>query len=141
MTKPFLLFCASICFVAAAQQWPDGAGKETTLQLCGTCHKPDVIQEHRQSRDDWKASIQKMISAGAEGTPDQFSAVLEYVSKNFGATAGAPAAPATRATADLGDTPGGGRGGRGGRGGGGGGRRGGFTQFTRPLASQDVLAR
>jgi len=38
--------------------------------------------------------------------------------------------------------PDGGRGGRGGRGGGGGGaRRGGFTQFTRPLASQDVLAR
>src|SRR6516164_3782681 len=33
-------------------------------------------------------------------------------------------------------------GGRGGRGGRGGGRRaGGFTQFTRPLASQDVLAR
>lgn len=31
--------------------------------------------------------------------------------------------------------------GRGGRGGGGGGRRGGFTQFTRPLASQDVIAR
>ncbi|MEO8372799.1 MAG: c-type cytochrome, partial [Candidatus Solibacter sp.] len=28
-----------------------------------------------------------------------------------------------------------------GRGGGGGGRRGGFTQFTRPVASQDVLAR
>src|ERR1700686_5149483 len=36
--------------------------------------------------------------------------------------------------------PAGGRG-QGGRGGGGGGRRGGFTQFTRPLASQDVLAR
>jgi cytochrome c oxidase cbb3-type subunit 3 len=38
----------------------------------------------------------------------------------------------------------GGRGGRGGPGGGGGrggARRGGFTQFTRPLASQDVLAR
>jgi len=35
-----------------------------------------------------------------------------------------------------------GRGGRGGQGGGaGGGRRGGFTQFTRPLASQEVLAR
>ncbi len=38
--------------------------------------------------------------------------------------------------------PPGGRGqGGGGRGGGGGGRRGGFTQFTRPVASQDVLAR
>jgi cytochrome c oxidase cbb3-type subunit III len=40
--------------------------------------------------------------------------------------------------------PAGGRGGRGGQGGGAGragGRRGGFTQFTRPLAPQDVLAR
>src|SRR5258706_16468145 len=34
-----------------------------------------------------------------------------------------------------------GQGGGGGAGGRGGGRRGGFTQFTRPLASQDVLAR
>lgn len=40
--------------------------------------------------------------------------------------------------------PGGGRGGSGGRGGGGaarGGRAGGFTQYTRPLASADVIAR
>ena len=99
MTKLCLLFCASIAFVASAQQWPDGAGKETTLQLCGQCHKPDVIQDHRQSRDDWKASIQKMISAGAEGTPEQFSAVLDYVSRNFGAVAGA-ATPVIQAAAD-----------------------------------------
>ena len=38
-------------------------------------------------------------------------------------------------------SPPGGRGQGGGGGGRGGGRRGGFTQFTRPLASQDVLAR
>ncbi|HTP31243.1 MAG TPA: hypothetical protein VMJ75_03655, partial [Candidatus Acidoferrales bacterium] len=83
MTKPCLLFCAALGSVASAQQWPDGAGKDTTLQLCSQCHKPDVIQEHRQSRDDWRASIQKMISAGAEGTPEQFSVVLEYVSRYF----------------------------------------------------------
>src|ERR1051326_1772785 len=89
MTKLCRLLCASIATVAFAQQWPDGPGKETTLQLCSQCHKPEMIQDHRQSRDDWKASIQKMISAGAEGTPDQFAAVLEYVSKNFAATSGA----------------------------------------------------
>jgi cytochrome c oxidase cbb3-type subunit 3 len=143
MIKPCLLFCASICFVASAQQWPDGAGKETTLQLCGTCHKPDVIQEHRQSRDDWKASIQKMIAAGAEGSPDQFTAVLDYVSKNFGPAAGGSSPATAQAPADTGGPPAGrgGRGGRGGGGGGGGRRAGGFTQFTRPLAPQDVLAR
>jgi cytochrome c oxidase cbb3-type subunit III len=60
-------------------------------------------------------------------------------------------APSLLATALLAQPPAGeqaappaaGRGGRGGQGGGraGGARRGGFTQFTRPLASQDVLAR
>jgi len=72
----------------AFAQWPDGAGRNTTLQLCGNCHKADVIQGHRQTRDEWIATIQKMMTAGAEGTEEQFTAVLEYVSKNFG-----PAAP------------------------------------------------
>src|SRR5215470_12483926 len=115
MTKLCLLFCVSIGSVALAQQWPDGQGKDTTLLICSTCHKPDVIQEHRQTRDDWKASIQKMISAGAEGSPEQFTTVLDYVSKNFGPTGGS-SAPATTAQAP----PDAGRGGRGGRNGGGG---------------------
>jgi cytochrome c oxidase cbb3-type subunit III len=137
------LLCLSMSLAAFGQQWPDGSGKETTLQLCSQCHKADVIQDHRQSRDDWKASIQKMISAGAEGTPEQFSAVLDYVSRNFGPVAGSTA-PAGQPAADAGAAPGGrgGFGGGRGQGGRGGGRRaGGFTQFTRPLASQDVLAR
>jgi cytochrome c oxidase cbb3-type subunit III len=137
MTKLRLLFCVAISFGAGAQQWPDGPGKADTMQLCGTCHKPDVIQEHRQTRDDWKASIQKMISAGAEGSPEQFTAVLDYVSKNFAPTGGSTAPQTVQAAVE----PPAGRGGRGGRGGGGGRRAGGFTQFTRPIASQDVLAR
>ncbi len=71
----------------ASAQWPDGAGKEITLQLCGNCHEATIIQAHRQSRDEWIATIQKMMAAGAEGSEDQFTAVLEYVSKNFGPAA------------------------------------------------------
>ncbi len=70
-------------------QWPDSPGKEVTLQLCGNCHEANIIQAHRQSRDEWTATIQKMIAAGAEGTEEQFTSVLEYVSRNFGP----PAAP------------------------------------------------
>jgi competence protein ComEA len=73
---------------ATAQQFPDGPGKETTLQICGNCHAPDVIMGHRQGRDEWTSTIQKMIESGAEGTADQFKAVLDYLTKNFG-----PAAP------------------------------------------------
>jgi competence protein ComEA len=78
-----LVLNGSIAFA----QWPDGPGKEITLQLCGNCHDASIIQMHRQSRDEWVATIQKMIASGAEGTEDQFTAVLEYVSKHFGPAA------------------------------------------------------
>jgi competence protein ComEA len=90
---PALLWAAS----AMAQQFPDGPGKETTLQLCSNCHNPEVITQHRQGKDEWTATIQKMIESGAEGTPEQFSAVLDYLTKNF--APGAPAVNVNKASA------------------------------------------
>src|SRR5262249_4689645 len=69
---------------AMAQQFPDGAGKDTTLSLCSSCHNADIIFQHRQSRDEWSAELQKMIAAGAQGTPAQFNEVLTYLAGNFG---------------------------------------------------------
>jgi competence protein ComEA len=71
----------------AFAQWPDGPGKDVTLQVCSNCHAADVIRAHRMSRDEWIANIQKMMAAGAQGTEEQFTAVLEYVTKNFGPVA------------------------------------------------------
>jgi competence protein ComEA len=91
----------------ASAQWPDGPGKEITLQLCGNCHEADVIMGHRRSRDEWVDTIQKMISTGAEGTEEQFKAVLEYVSKNFApvaATINVNQAPAAELGSGLGLT-------------------------------------
>ncbi len=122
---------------ATAQQFPDGPGKDTTVRLCSGCHNADIVFQHRQGRDEWNAEIQKMIAAGAQGTPAQFNEVLTYLAGNF-APGGAPAGGQQ---VDA-NSPPAGRGGRRGQGGGAaGGRRGGFTQFTRPVASQDVLAR
>ena len=56
-----------------------------------------VLRSGHQSKDEWVATIQKMMMVGAQGTEEQFTAVLEYLSKNFG-----PAAPhinVNRATA------------------------------------------
>src|SRR5579864_7633100 len=76
--------------VAIAQQFPDGAGKDTTLRLCSGCHSADIVFQHRQGRDEWNAEIQKMIAAGAQGTPAQFNEVLTYLAGNF-APGGPPA--------------------------------------------------
>jgi competence ComEA-like helix-hairpin-helix protein len=72
---------------SAFAQLPDGPGKDATLQLCGTCHEATIVQQHRQSRDEWVATIQKMMAAGAQGPEDQFMAVLQYLTKNFGPAA------------------------------------------------------
>ena len=122
-----------------AQQFPDGPGKDTTMRVCSGCHNADIVFQHRQGRDEWNAEIQKMIAAGAQGTPAQFTEVLTYLATNF-APGGTPAAG--QQTAADGQPAGrGGRRGPGGAGNAAGGRRGGFTQFTRPVASQEVLAR
>lgn len=80
-----LLFGAMFATGSLAHaQFPEGAGKDVTLQLCGNCHDANIVRAHRQSRDEWIATIQKMMAAGAQGTEEQFTAVLDYVSKNFG---------------------------------------------------------
>src|SRR5258705_592715 len=80
------LLCGALIWSGsmASAQWPDGPGKDLTLQLCGNCHDANIVQAHRQSRDEWIATIQKMMAVGAEGTQEQVTAVLEYLAKNFG---------------------------------------------------------
>src|SRR4051812_21946216 len=80
----FILFSALLGAGAAiGQQFPDGPGKDTTLRLCSGCHNADIVFQHRQGRDEWNAEIQKMIAAGAQGTPAQFTEVLTYLAGNF----------------------------------------------------------
>src|ERR1051325_6810680 len=67
-----------------AQELPDGPGKEATLQICSNCHNPNILFQHRQGREAWSGTIQKMIVLGAQGTPQQFTAILDYLSRNFG---------------------------------------------------------
>ena len=68
-------------------QMPDGPGREETMQVCSSCHDLARSISVRQDRDGWKATINKMLSLGAEATEQQFSAVLEYLAANFRAEA------------------------------------------------------
>ena len=83
-----LLCCALGLHSTAFAQLPDGPGKDVTAQICGNCHGTDVIAGYHQSREEWIGTIQKMIASGAQGTEEQFTAILAYLTKNFG-----PAAP------------------------------------------------
>lgn len=68
-------------------QIPEGPGREQTQKLCSDCHELGRSISLRQDRDGWKATLNKMISLGAQGTEEEFSAALDYLSRNYPAQA------------------------------------------------------
>jgi len=62
---------------------PDGPGKETLIRVCGKCHSPMNVIANGQSREGWESEITKMAGLGASASDEEFTEILEYVSKNF----------------------------------------------------------
>jgi len=64
-------------------QLPEAPGREQTQKLCSDCHELERSISLRQDRDGWKATLNKMIGLGAQGTEEEFSVVLDYLSRNY----------------------------------------------------------
>jgi competence protein ComEA len=79
MSTPVVLISAS----AMAQNLPDGPGKDATVKVCSQCHELARALSLRQDRAGWQATMEKMISLGATAPPEDFEAILDYLSKNF----------------------------------------------------------
>jgi competence protein ComEA len=73
-----------LLFVGLAQDLPNGPGKEEVLKLCRDCHELDIVTMENRTKDGWKKTVAKMVDRGAEGTDEQFDAIIAYLSKNFG---------------------------------------------------------
>src|SRR5436853_7229717 len=70
---------------AQAADLPDGPGKAETTRVCGKCHLLAQATSLRQGQAAWSQTISKMVELGAEGTEAEFTAILNYLVKNFGA--------------------------------------------------------
>jgi competence protein ComEA len=64
-------------------QLPEGSGQAETEKLCSECHELGRSVSLRQDRNAWKATINKMIGLGAQGTEQEFSTVLEYLATHY----------------------------------------------------------
>ena len=62
---------------------PAGPGKDTLVRVCSKCHSPDNVIANGQDRAGWENTITKMAGFGAEGTDEEFTAILDYLEKNF----------------------------------------------------------
>ena len=75
-----------VCVIGSVKAWaqlPDGAGRQETEKLCKTCHEVQKAVSVHQDREGWQTTLAKMVTLGAKGTSQEFSAVLEYLVRNF----------------------------------------------------------
>jgi competence protein ComEA len=76
---PVALLAVTACWA----QLPDGEGKEQTVKLCSQCHELERSISLRQDRAGWQATVEKMVSLGAQGTDEDFRLVIDYLAKNY----------------------------------------------------------
>jgi competence protein ComEA len=50
--------------------------------VCGKCHSASLVVDLR-SQGEWEETVNKMVSLGAQGTDEQFDAVMRYLLKNL----------------------------------------------------------
>jgi competence protein ComEA len=79
-----LLWVLSGCAIAQVQM-VDAPGKEQTMKVCAGCHEVERSISLKQDREGWQNTISKMVGLGAQGSEQEFSAVLDYLSKNYAA--------------------------------------------------------
>jgi len=94
-----LLTCTSLA--AGQDPFPDGAGKDVTVRICGTCHPSARGAAVRLTREGWQDVIAKMVALGAKGTDEELTAVLDYLSTHFKGDAPKPVNLNTAPAIDL----------------------------------------
>jgi len=66
-----------------AKKFPDGPGKDAFLRVCSTCHSPTNVMASGQTRQGWEDTITKMAGYGAVASDEDFTAILDYLEKNY----------------------------------------------------------
>jgi mono/diheme cytochrome c family protein len=93
-----ILACgAAVAPHARAAELPPGKGRDTFNKVCTACHDADVAMQQRNTRAGWAKIVESMKDMGAEGTPAQFSEIIDYLSEHSGGQAGGAAPGANTA--------------------------------------------
>jgi mono/diheme cytochrome c family protein len=88
------LTCAPLMVLVApagAQQPAAANGADLVAAKCGQCHATGMWQDQRQDARAWEANLYRMVGRGALWTTDEIKAMAEYLGRDFGPSAPAPA--------------------------------------------------
>ncbi len=69
--------------VPAAAQPPATSPAAVAKRVCSGCHAMQVVLDTPKDYDAWHDTVQKMIDHGAQGTPEDFEAVMDFLFQNM----------------------------------------------------------
>ena len=68
----------------AADDLPDSPARATFVKMCSNCHALARVTKVKFSKKFWTSVVDDMVARGAEGTEDEASSVIDYLSSHFG---------------------------------------------------------
>ena len=67
----------------AATAAPAVDGASLVESRCTVCHNLDRVKAAKKTKDQWTATVAKMISNGAKLTPAEQTIVIDYLTKTY----------------------------------------------------------
>jgi hypothetical protein len=87
-TIPFIVLSLILLlglFASACSSGNGGApeGKSLLQDRCTKCHTLSRIEKAEKTRDEWVATVDRMISYGAELNSEERTVLLDYLETNY----------------------------------------------------------
>jgi hypothetical protein len=70
--------------VRAADDIPEGPGKETVIKVCTACHGIIEFTSQKHTKTEWDEVVDNMAQRGARASDAEFDTIVAYLAKNFG---------------------------------------------------------
>jgi len=83
-TSALLLVSLFALSTIQSQDLPAGKGKDTVEKVCTACHGLEAIVALQGGQDIWQSVVDDMKGRGADGSNEDFKAIVDYLSKYFG---------------------------------------------------------
>jgi DNA uptake protein ComE-like DNA-binding protein len=65
--------------VASQAASPEAAA----VKICSSCHTMQIVMDTPKDYDAWHDTVQSMINRGAQGTPEEFEQVMQFLFENM----------------------------------------------------------
>jgi competence protein ComEA len=99
-----LLSAVLLLTIAGATQdrFPDAPGKAELIKVCSGCHEAEAVLAHAQTAGEWAETLASMAQQGAEGTPEEWRLIQQYLDAQLALiTINKAAADEIRRTVDV----------------------------------------